>query len=59
MASFKRAGHQEVRAELAHHWVDLGWRPLGLQQPPSGGAELSSVIQATGDVLERGLWPPL
>ena len=59
MASFKRAGHQEVRAELAHHWVDLGWRPLALQQPPTVGAELSSVIQATGDVLERGLWPPL
>lgn len=29
-AASKRAGHEGIRSELLHHWVDLGWRPMGL-----------------------------
>jgi len=54
VASYKRAGHHEMRGELVHHWVDLGWRPLQLAR----GAEMSSVVQLSGAAMTRQLWPP-
>lgn len=53
VASFQRGGHKEIRGELAHHWIDLGWRPLNLK-----GAEMSSVVQLSGAAMTRQLWPP-
>jgi hypothetical protein len=57
IASFKRPGHQEVRAELVHHWVDLGWRPLRLPRDSPGA---SGALQPAGggSTMSRRLWPP-
>jgi hypothetical protein len=55
IASYKRPGHQEVRAELVHHWGDLGWRPLRLPR----GVQLSSHLQfASTGIMSRAPWPP-
>lgn len=46
VASYKRSGHQEIRSELVHHWVGMGWRPLRL--PRDGFLDPADFGMSTG-----------
>ena len=49
VAAHKRSGHHQLRSELLHHWVDMGWRPLHL--PVDG------YLDPSDHCMRRGVWP--